>query len=343
LAKGIIALAAGLPTIVSAAALATSIANPANPVLTKSGVVIADDGVSYFDNRTRSLRWQSLQHLQTDAPTLAGEQLFVGTSRGLYALEMAGGRVLWHFPSQSRLFSPVVAGESVYLSGEDGSLRSLNAGSGEVLWTRHFSGWLYSPAVSGGFLVIAGQAHRLTALARADGALIWQRSLPHEPVFRPVLVGDEMVVVTTFAADILALDTGTGELRWSVRDSIASFSPQVHGDRLYFRTMDGGLRVRRIEDGALQWTAALEGRSQHPLVFRGDHVLALDGEARLRIYNIDTGMPVTDPSSVVDGNDLLGRFGGHTVILDGKDTVVSRSGRPTARSSAARSTEERKQ
>lgn len=342
LLMGVIALAAGLPTALSAAALATSIASPTNPVLTRSGVVIADDGVSYFDRRTRSLRWQSLQRLQTDAPTVAGERLFVGTSRGLYVLEMTRGRVLWHFPSKERLFSPVVVGESVYLSGEDGSLRSLNASTGEVLWSRRFSGWLYPPAVSGEVLVVAGQAHRLTALAVVDGTPVWERSLPHEPVFRPVLVAEDLVVVTTFAADILAFDGRSGDLRWSARDSMANFSPQIHGDRLYFRTMDGGLRVRQTEDGELSWSVSLEGRSQHPLVFRDDRVLVLDGEARLRIYDIDTGMPVTDPPSVLGDNKLLGRFGNHTVIVDTFDAGASRSSRPTARLSAAHSTEEKK-
>jgi len=68
-------------------------------------------------------------------PVSDGERLYVGARDGLYALALADGRAVWHFPTARRVEGvPVVAGGVVYATCHDHHLYALDAASGEELW-----------------------------------------------------------------------------------------------------------------------------------------------------------------------------------------------------------------
>ena len=64
-----------------------------------------------------------------------GERLYVGARDGLYALALADGHAVWHFPTARRVTAaPVVAEGVVYATCHDHHLYALDAASGEELW-----------------------------------------------------------------------------------------------------------------------------------------------------------------------------------------------------------------
>jgi hypothetical protein len=69
------------------------------------------------------------------APVSDGERLYVGARDGLYALALADGHAVWHFPTARRVeAAPGVAGGVVYATCHDHHLYALDAASGEELW-----------------------------------------------------------------------------------------------------------------------------------------------------------------------------------------------------------------
>jgi outer membrane protein assembly factor BamB len=69
------------------------------------------------------------------APVSDGERLYVGARDGLYALALADGRAVWHFPTARGVSAaPIVAGGVVYAACHDHHLYALDAASGEEEW-----------------------------------------------------------------------------------------------------------------------------------------------------------------------------------------------------------------
>jgi len=68
-------------------------------------------------------------------PVSDGERLYVGARDGLYALALADGHAVWHFPTARWVeAAPVVAGGVVYAACHDHHLYALDAASGEEQW-----------------------------------------------------------------------------------------------------------------------------------------------------------------------------------------------------------------
>jgi outer membrane protein assembly factor BamB len=108
------------------------------------------------------------------APASDGERLYVGARDGLYALALADGRAVWHFPTARRVTAaPVVAGGVVYAACHDHHLYALNAASGSELWRYEVGRRIEVPPLLADCgdpprpcVVVADHGGTLTAVAR---------------------------------------------------------------------------------------------------------------------------------------------------------------------------------
>jgi len=107
-------------------------------------------------------------------PASDGERLYVGARDGLYALALAGGRAVWHFPTARRVeAAPVVAGGVVYATCHDHHLYALDAASGEEQWRYEVERRIEVPPLLAACgdpprpcVVVADHGGTLTAVAR---------------------------------------------------------------------------------------------------------------------------------------------------------------------------------
>jgi polyvinyl alcohol dehydrogenase (cytochrome) len=102
-----------------------------------------------------------------------------------------------------------------------------------------------TPAVVGGAVYFPDWGGRFSKVDARTGALIWQRSVPDyvgiaEAVSRtsPAVVGDTVYIGTQRGARLLAIDTATGDLRWSTTmdthaSAILTQSPMVHNGIIF--------------------------------------------------------------------------------------------------------------
>jgi outer membrane protein assembly factor BamB len=150
---------------------------------------------------------------------------------GLAGLSVAGGRL-------------IVAERD--LTNRNDVVRCLDANSGEVLWRAVFAapGKLdygesprATPLINGDMIYQLGAFGDLRCLALADGALLWQRQLVKEfgvklPTWgtcsAPLLI-DGLLIVNPGApqASLAALDSTTGETRWTAAGEPAAYGSFV--------------------------------------------------------------------------------------------------------------------
>ncbi|WP_312910475.1 PQQ-binding-like beta-propeller repeat protein [Natronosalvus caseinilyticus] len=150
----------------------------------------------------------------------------------VHALDAADGSVQWVSEGLPADGTPAVAGDSVYVGGEQ--LTALNAADGSVRWTREFEAddpTVSSPTVVYGRLYTVANG-TLYALDPADGSIDWQRETVEisddgEALeTEPVAVAGEQAYAITAEGNIAAFDATTGETAWT---SSGVLGTRMHG------------------------------------------------------------------------------------------------------------------
>ncbi|WP_320773743.1 protein kinase domain-containing protein [Streptomyces sp. CRN 30] len=161
-----------------------------------------------------------------DTVYLGNIDVFGGSSDAVIALDAAGGKQRWSFPTDgAAVGETVVAGDTVYAAVERGGAVALAAADGELVWRFAPSGWLlwtvavadgtvYSGATPADGVATEGM---MFAVDAAGGEKRWE--IPVEQggsVF--AVAGDTVYTDTAASADkgaVIAVDTASGNQRWS--------------------------------------------------------------------------------------------------------------------------------
>ncbi len=262
---------------------------PANPIVTESALYLSSEGVSRLDRATQEPVWHALDGVDTFEPVATPEAILVGSSQGVYALAPSSGRLKWHLPSPTSLFSPTVLGRMAYVGGADGSLLKVSVDAGRVLWRRQFSGWIYPPAATSNRLVIGGGSHVLRGLDPKSGDSLWAIQLAQELVYRPVQVGKHLVAATTFAGDMLLVDARDGEVIWTATHEAPVFPPIATQELLIAGTFDGWVKGIDLGTGRLAWEQHLGGQLNRLRPARHGVVTVANDDGEIAIVASATG------------------------------------------------------
>ncbi len=223
---------------------------PQNPLALEGAVYVSHEGVYRFDAGETMPRWRSLDGVETFAPVAHGELLLIGSTRGLYALERATGRVRWHIEPSRTLFSPAI-GRDAYAGSLHGELYALRLADGAIRWRRHFDGWIYSPAlgIGGESLWSGGRLHALVGLGVADGAERHRVEIRAEAVFSPLDLGDGRVAFNLFDGSTRIVDTASGAILADIGGDAQPSGLERDGESIY--RVDRGGRVDIIDAAGL--------------------------------------------------------------------------------------------
>lgn len=204
------------------------------------------------------------------------------------------------------LTEPVVADGKVFLTDADGEIHAFNAESGSRLWS-------VDPLPEdddGGDL--------------GGGVAYWEGTL----------------YATTGAAEVLALDPGTGEIRWRTRVTAPMRAgPTVAGGRVFVVSVDNQSHALSVDDGAILWshqgleeTAGILGGAS-PAV-DGPVVLVPHSSGELFALRTDNGRPLWSDGIAaarrINAVAQLSDIRGHPVVDRGRVFAVSHSGRMAA-------------
>jgi outer membrane protein assembly factor BamB len=219
---------------------------------------------------------------------------------------------------------PAVAGGLVQaLSARGGRLEALDPVSGRTVWQREVpaSGGL-EPA--GDTLLLTGADGTVTGVDGASGETRWSHRVPGHRAPRFVFfAGDSLAYATSPSADgsgtrVTAVDPGTGDVRWDTRlegelepvgtngeTVFLTSADRVYGDTeavVAYHPGTGTTRRAALPATLEQGHGTAHGNVVH-LMGSGGSLVAVDMKARKQLWSVETGL-VRGSAPVSDGRHV---------------------------------------
>jgi outer membrane protein assembly factor BamB len=201
--------------------------------LVRAGTVYVLGGnnvVHCLNAKTGKLLWQynrreasNLSVRGGSQPALYNESLLLGFSDGsLVALNKTSGALLWETNlNRNKRFkdvdaTPVIDGNTVYVSSYDGALYAVNAGDGRILWSVDEGGY-EEINLNGNTLFYSSTTGKTMAVDKGSGKVLWKRDNPQGIATAPVVYKGTLIV-GEMDGSLRFLDARSG-------DFINEFSP----------------------------------------------------------------------------------------------------------------------
>lgn len=149
-------------------------------------------------------------------PVIANNRVYVGTSSGVAAFNVATGAALWNVNLHAPFYaSPTVVGNALYIGDSTGNYYALNATTGATLWKVTFAGSFYGSAeVANGVIYVGSFEGSFYALQAATGAVLWSYALSSGTDGTAALVNGN-VYFGGYDNNIYCLSAATGTKIWS--------------------------------------------------------------------------------------------------------------------------------
>lgn len=225
-----------------------------------------DDGRMYaVDAETGLEKWnRRLDTMNTSAPAIAGDTVYVGAWEELYALRSDTGEVRWHFKEgqgsdDGYYVDPVVDGGTVYF-GVRHNFYALDSQNGQERWKLTLSGVAASvPAVYeetvyiGTYSADGRDDTYLYALDSHNGQERWKHKVSGNGIRGAVAIADGVVYVGTTSDGLLALDAENGQEKWRYEPSSGITTGPAVAYGLVYVTDRGKLLAVDAQTGKEKW------------------------------------------------------------------------------------------
>ena len=242
-------------------------------------VRLVDGTVKSLAPARGTVKWEAASGIIGDLPpVLDGDRVLIA-GKGMAALDLATGHVVWSAPTDPTVTaSPVAAGSRLLAGEEDGTLRCRDRASGVSLWKLRTGSALLAPPVV-------------------------------DPEQRRLYLG-------TTDRRILEVGLETGRKGWAWKVGADVESPGlIHENRVFFTAFDAVLYALNRGNGNLAWRAPLPSRPLSGPLLSGATVLVACHEKDVIGFDMKTGRPVGNlrttarigtPPLLLDGRLFLG-------------------------------------
>ena len=256
-----------------------------------------DEYLFALNKSTANVMWEILLdrgmfRYPPSSPAINNNIIYVGTPhRGILAIELTAGKVLWEFPVGYPVVGAVTAVDNLVFfasrekaNGND-ELFALDAYTGQLKWKFDFilkgrrslpylTGVTYAKyfeEISGNFILrlwhkirrqsllkgvvfCVGSDGYMYAIDAETGESIWKTYVGSEYGFNRPATYKGVVYYAASDKKVFALDSKTGEIKWeSVCSDRIYGTPAITNDALYVRTVDNYIHAISLSDGELLW------------------------------------------------------------------------------------------
>ena len=221
------------------------------------------------------------------SPAVGSGAVYIGDLGGLlHAVNIADGKPLWTYRTQSEIkSSPVVADGTVMIGSYDGSLYGLDPATGKLKWKAQTNGMVHgTPAVQNGLAFIAGCDSMLRAIRVADGKEAYQINSGAYTGASPLIDGTR-AYFGTFNNEVLAFDLQRRRLLWRYSDPDRRFpfysSAALANGRIILGGRDKSIHAIDVKTGKAAWTFATRARVDSSPVIVGGRIYVGSSYGRL--------------------------------------------------------------
>ncbi|MBI2868910.1 MAG: PQQ-like beta-propeller repeat protein [Chloroflexi bacterium] len=257
------------------------------------------DGKVYAVSLTSgSLRWvyprQDYIEPIVGAITPAGGMIFFGASDGkVYALDAATGDFKWSFATGNKVWSsPVVDGDTVYVTSMDKKIYALRAADGTKRWEFATEGAITSNPVVGENVVYFGSFDRYVYAVNRDGSLRWRSAQADNWFWANPLLYNNTIYAGALDDNLYAFraDNGATVGKFDLGSPVSA-SPVRSGESVVAVTEAGKLFVLNTANNTIKELANLQQSVFAPLaVHQGTAYVHTD---RDELFAIDIQSGVT--------------------------------------------------
>lgn len=233
-------------------------AYPQNPLLLNDSIYVSRQGIYKFDRKQREPLWSTLTGIQTFEPVVFEDLLLVGSTQGLYALDLESGSIAWHIEPQHTLFTPSITGKA-YAGSVHGELYAIEPRDGSIDWRSRFDGWIYSPVTDTASqrLWTGGQAHQVYGISIDNGKLQQQITTTQESVFSPVDLGGDQTAFNLFDGSTLLVGLDNAKSARILAGNSQPNGISAYRDTIYRSHRDGTLSAFDRKTHELRWRLSL--------------------------------------------------------------------------------------
>lgn len=232
-----------------------------------------DEHVYAIDAERGRRIWATRVGPAVATPTLAGDTLYIATSRGLAALRTADGSVIFERRlSGSPTAGPVVRGEDVWVGTTADTLFALSRGTGAIRRGIALASTLSAaPLLAGDVLYAPTHGGHLIVLDLTAGRVLRSLDLGAPILASPAAGPGGDVFALTRAADVWRIPRDGPPVRIAQLGGAATGSLTVAGARLVVGKLDGSV-LALDREGTILWSRDVGDSVLAPVAIAGDAV-----------------------------------------------------------------------
>jgi len=173
--------------------------------------------------------------------------------------------VLWQANignSRQAIFSPALAGGSVYAAASDGTIARFDAASGKQLWRIGAGEALAGGVGADSDLVVVGSGKGEVMAFDSNGTALWKVQVSSEILAAPQ-IADGVVVVRSADGRIFGLDAKEGKRKWYYQRAIPALTVRspagmtIAKGVVYAGFAGGKLVAINLSSGSVRWEATV--------------------------------------------------------------------------------------
>lgn len=191
-------------------------------------------------------------------PVIAGKRVILAGATQIYAVDAKTCQQVWQFATDSRVWAtPVVVGNTVYISTLAHKLIALDAETGKPLWTfdKPKGALAGNPVFDNGVVYVGSFDNRLYAVDAASGQERWSFDANNWVWDGPAVVSSTLYW-GDLGGNVYALDAATQKLVWGQpfqAGSAVRATPLYTDGVLYVGTDGGALYALDAANGTPRW------------------------------------------------------------------------------------------